>query len=79
MKTPRKLLLRKVASRAAVLGLVGSLALGKPADVTIFDPDREVTIDPEAFRSKGRNTPFGGWKLRGAAVATVVGGRRVRV
>ncbi len=58
---------------------VGSLALGKPADVTIFDPDREVTIDPEAFRSKGRNTPFGGWKLRGAAVATVVGGRRVGV
>ena len=58
---------------------VGSLAPGKPADVTIFDPDREVTIDPEAFRSKGRNTPFGGWKLRGAAVATVVGGRRVRV
>ncbi len=58
---------------------VGSLAPGKPADVTIFDPDREVTIDPEAFRSKGRNTPFGGWKLRGAAVATVVGGRRVVV
>ncbi len=58
---------------------VGSLVPGKPADVTIFDPDREVTIDPEAFRSKGRNTPFGGWKLRGAAVATVVGGRRVVV
>lgn len=58
---------------------VGSLAPGKPADVTIFDPDREVTIDPEAFRSKGRNTPFGGWKLRGTAVATVVGGRRVVV
>ncbi|MEP7011335.1 MAG: dihydroorotase [Acidobacteriota bacterium] len=58
---------------------VGTLAPGKPADVTIFDPDREVTIDPEAFCSKGRNTPFGGWKLRGAAVATVVGGRRVVV
>ncbi len=58
---------------------VGSLVPGKPADVTIFDPDREVTIDPEAFRSKGRNTPFAGWKLRGAAVATVVGGRRVVV
>ena len=58
---------------------VGTLAPGKPADVTLFDPDREVTIDPEAFRSKGRNTPFSGWKLRGAAVETIVGGRRVVV
>ncbi len=56
---------------------VGSLAPGKPADVTIFDPDREVVIEPESFRSKSRNTPFGGWKLKGAPVATFLSGRRV--
>jgi dihydroorotase len=55
----------------------GSLAVGNPADVTIFDLDREVVIDPTGFLSKGRNTPFGGWTLRGAPVRTIVGGRRV--
>jgi dihydroorotase len=55
----------------------GTLAVGAPADVTIFDPDREWTVDPARFRSKSRNTPFAGWRLRGAVVATFVGGREV--
>ncbi len=63
---------------AKVLGVPGgSLAEGAPADVTLFDPDAEVTVDKTRFRSKSRNTPFDGWKLRGKAVATIVGGRRV--
>ncbi len=57
----------------------GTLKPGSPADLTLFDPDREVVIDPPAFRSKSRNTPFGGWKLRGSAVATVVGGKRIEL
>lgn len=55
----------------------GSLKPGSPADLTLLDPEREVTIDAAAFRSKSRNTPFHGWKLRGAPAGTVLGGRRV--
>jgi len=46
-------------------------------DVTIFDPDAEITVDPDTFVSKSRNTPFGGRKLKGAPVATVVAGHVV--
>ena len=60
---------------ARVLGLPGgSLALGAPGDLTILDLDRERTVDPARFQSKGRNTPYGGWTLRGWPVATIVGG-----
>ena len=63
---------------ARLLGLDrGTLAAGKPADVTLLDPDREWLVDKNAFASKGRNTPFHGWKLRGRAVRTIVGGRTV--
>jgi dihydroorotase len=55
----------------------GNLRPEAPADVTIFDPDRVVTVDRAAFESKGANTPFHGWKLRGAPVATIVAGRIV--
>jgi dihydroorotase len=63
---------------ARLLGLDrGTLGVGKPGDVTLLDPDREWTVDKEQFASKGRNTPFHGWKLRGRAVRTIVGGRTV--
>ena len=55
----------------------GTLAVGAPADVTVFDPNREWVVDPQRFRSKSRNTPFAGWRLRGAVAATFVGGREV--
>jgi dihydroorotase len=45
------------------------------ADVTIIDPLVEWTIDPSKFRSKSRNCPFGGWKVRGRAQTVIVGGR----
>lgn len=57
----------------------GTIAEGAPADITILAPDAEVTIRKETFRSKGRNTPFDGWTLRGAVAATIVGGRDVYV
>jgi dihydroorotase len=61
---------------ARVLNLPGgSLAVGAPADVTVIDLDRELDVVAARFRSKSRNTPFEGWKLRGCAVATIVGGR----
>jgi dihydroorotase len=55
----------------------GSLAAGARADVTILDPDRELTVNPAHFRSRSRNTPFAGWPLRGGPWMTIVGGRRV--
>ena len=55
----------------------GSLAPGNPAHATVIDPRREWTIDADSFRSKSRNCPFHGWRVRGRAVLTVVGGRIV--
>lgn len=65
---------------ARLFGLPGgTLAPGTPADVTVLDVDREVTVDPTTFRSRSRNTPFAGVRLRGAPVMTLVGGKVVRV
>jgi dihydroorotase len=55
----------------------GTLRKGAPADVTVFDPGARWTVDPGRFRSKGRNTPYGGRALRGQATCTIVGGRVV--
>jgi dihydroorotase len=55
----------------------GTLAVGSVADVTIFDPQREWAVDPRSFKSKSRNTPFAGWKLRGQTVVTLLEGKRV--
>jgi dihydroorotase len=63
------------ANPARVLGLPGgSLAVGSVADVTVLDLERERTVDPARFQTKGRNTPYAGWTLRGWPVATIVGG-----
>jgi dihydroorotase len=65
---------------ARVLGLPGgTLTDGGPADLTILAPDVPVTVRASTFKSKGRNTPFDGWTLRGAVAATIVGGRAVFV
>jgi dihydroorotase len=53
----------------------GQLAPGALADLIIFDPLREWTVDPGDFLSKGKNTPFHGWKLKGTNLLTLVGGR----
>ena len=61
-----------------ILGLpFGTLGLGAPADLTLLDLDADHVIDAAQFRSKSRNSPFVGWKCRGKAVATMVGGRWV--
>ena len=60
---------------ASVLGLPGgSLEPGGPADVTVLDLGRRVKVNPERFASKGRNTPFTGWSLKGGPALTIVGG-----
>jgi dihydroorotase len=64
---------------ARILGLrdKGRIAVGADADLTILNLAKAGTIDKNAFESKGRNTPFDGWKLKGRAVMTIVGGRVV--
>jgi dihydroorotase len=57
----------------------GSLTEGAPADISILAPDMPVTVSVAAMRSKSKNTPFDGWKLRGGVAATIVGGRPVYV
>ena len=63
---------------AKILGLDRGVAEeGKPADLVVFDPQREYVINPADFYSKGKNTPFAGRKVRGMVMATVVDGRVV--
>jgi dihydroorotase len=57
----------------------GTLSVGALADVTVFDPDREWVFEKAGSASKASNSPFYGWRLRGRAVATIVGGRRAWV
>ena len=53
----------------------GSLSVGSSADITILDPEKEWTVRPESFKSLSRNTPFSGWRLKGAARGVVIGGK----
>jgi dihydroorotase len=53
----------------------GELRIGMPADITIIDLNKEWVVDVKEFESKGRNCPFDGWKLKGKAVMTIVGGK----
>jgi dihydroorotase len=55
----------------------GTLSVGRAADITLIDPELEWTVDAQNFRSMSRNTPFDGWKLKGRAVRTIVGGKTV--
>jgi len=72
-------LLRKMtANPAKLLGIdSGTISEGAPADIIIFDPDREWTVDRAAFVSKGKNTPFHGTALRGMNLFTMVDGKIV--
>jgi dihydroorotase len=56
---------------------LGRLQAGGAADITVIDPTCEWTYRAAEGRSKSRNSPFDGWKLKGAATATIVAGRIV--
>ncbi|MDE2741255.1 MAG: amidohydrolase family protein, partial [Gemmatimonadota bacterium] len=55
----------------------GALTPGMPGDLTLLDLTREWEVVPAHFRSKSQNTPFAGYRLKGKAVATIVGGQIV--
>jgi dihydroorotase len=72
------LVARMSSDPARLLNLPGGrLTAGAPADITILDLEAEHVVEPARFRSRSRNTPFGGWRLRGAPWMTIVGGRIV--
>ncbi len=73
-----ELVRRMSTTPASILGIpAGTLAVGAAADVVLFDPEEEWTVDPAALHGKSRNTPFKGMTLRGRVRATWLGGRAV--
>ena len=56
---------------------LGRLSVGSHADITVFDPEREWVYRVDESRSKSRNSPFDGWKLKGRTTATIVAGKIV--
>jgi dihydroorotase len=74
--TPLQAVAKISCNPAAILNIpFGTLKVGTAADLTVIDPDAEYTINVEDFRSKSRNCPFHGMKVRGRAAMTLVGGR----
>ena len=70
-----RMLEKMTIAPARVLGIQrGTLATGAVADVTVIDPEARWTIDPQRFKSKSANTPYGGWQVRGRAETVLVGG-----
>ena len=55
----------------------GTLGVGKDADIVIFDPNVKYAIDPEKFKSRSKNSPYKGWKVRGKVIHTFVAGKSV--
>jgi dihydroorotase len=71
-----QLIEKMTLSPARILGIDrGTLRPGAEADVTIIDPAVEWTIDVARFRSKSRNSPYAGWKVKGRAHAAIVAGQ----
>ena len=60
-------------------GELGTLKAGAPANITIFDPDREWIVNSSNFASKGKNTPYDGYKFKGKVMATIANGRIVYI
>jgi dihydroorotase len=55
----------------------GNLGVGKDADIVIFNPKTQYTIEPEKFKSRSKNSPYKGWKVRGKVLHTLVAGKTV--
>jgi dihydroorotase len=78
-KLPLRVALARITcDPAAILAIdAGSLSVGRPADICIFDPDESWRVTPQALHSQGKNTPFLGYEMSGRVRLTLVGGRIV--
>lgn len=74
--TMNQLIEKMTINPAKIMGInKGTLKNGSDADVIIVNPDKEFKVESEKFASKGKNTPFEGWVLKGAAVITICKGK----
>ncbi len=72
------IIIKMSAKPAMILGIEkGNLNIGAVADIAIINPLTTWVVEPENLRSKGKNTPFTGWKLKGKVSTTIVGGKVV--
>lgn len=74
-----QLIERMTITPAKIMALQGrgTLSKGATADVTVFNPTEQWTIDPTKFKSKSRNTPFTNWQVKGRIRTTILEGRVV--
>lgn len=76
--TPLEAVKKLTVKPAEILNISGgSLKEGSKADLVIFDPELEETMAAENLESKGKNTPFLGWKFKGLPILTMVDGQIV--
>ena len=76
--TPYQMAEKMSYNPACILGIdKGSLNVGKVADITIIDPEKEHVIRTSEFISLGKNTPFDSYKAKGVVVRTIVAGKTV--
>jgi dihydroorotase len=76
--TPLSLIEKMSTNPAKILGIdKGTLQVGKIADITIIDPETSYKVDINEFESKGKNTPFDGYQVKGKPIYTIVAGQIV--
>ncbi|MDP2960425.1 MAG: amidohydrolase family protein, partial [candidate division Zixibacteria bacterium] len=69
---------RLTLNPAKILKLnAGQIKVGMPADLTVIDPEISWIVEPKDFKSKSKNSPFGGRKLKGKVCFTIVDGKIV--
>ena len=73
--SPERMIELMAEAPRRIFALGGGLAAGEKADIAVFDLGNEFTVDPATFLSKGRSTPFEGWRLHGQTILTLVDGR----
>ncbi len=73
--SPERMIELMAEAPRSIFALGGGLAAGEKADIAVFDLGNEFTVDPATFLSKGRSTPFEGWRLHGQTILTLVDGR----
>ena len=75
--TPERMIELMAEAPRRIFSLGGGLREGEPADIAVFDTEEAFTVDPATFLSKGRSTPFEGWRLQGTCRLTLCNGRKV--